>query len=187
MAAYQSSSGDPLIASCTPLHLAVQCPRKDVIAAILDFGQPHVPIDAADAQGMTALHLACKASRKEVVKLLLRRGANDMQLDAQGQDPLAYASEADVAILIQDHRAELAHAATTQLFALARAGNAEGATEMIESAQLATRINLAARDADGGTVLHAAVQGGMEALARWAITEGVDVFARDAHGKLAEA
>ncbi|KAJ2309050.1 hypothetical protein IWW55_000021 [Coemansia sp. RSA 2706] len=187
MAAYQSSSGDPLIASCTPLHLAVQCPRKDVITAILDFGQPHVPIDATDAQGMTALHLACKASRKEVVKLLLRRGANDMQLDVQGQDPLAYASEADVAILIQDHRAELAHAATTQLFALARAGNAEGATEMIESAQLATRINLGARDADGGTVLHAAVQGGMEALARWAITEGVDVFARDAHGKLAEA
>ncbi|KAJ2815630.1 hypothetical protein GGI24_005985, partial [Coemansia furcata] len=31
-----TTSGDPLISSCTPLHLAVQCPRKDVIAAILD-------------------------------------------------------------------------------------------------------------------------------------------------------
>ncbi|KAJ2355259.1 hypothetical protein GGF43_002787, partial [Coemansia sp. RSA 2618] len=162
------------------------CPRKDVIAAILEFDQPPVPIDAPNAQGMTALHLAAKASRKDVVKLLLRRGANDMAQDAQGQDPLAYATETDVAILIQDHRTELAHATTTQLFALARSGNADGVDAMLEDAQVAARVNVAARDGDGGTVLHVAVQNEMAALARWAISEGVDVFARDAHGKMAE-
>ncbi|KAJ2496247.1 hypothetical protein GGH96_005973 [Coemansia sp. RSA 1972] len=187
MASYNGAgSSDPLILSCTPLHLAVQCPRKDVIAAILDL-EPHVPIDAPDAQGMTALHLAAKASRRDIVKLLLRRGANDLILDSQGHDPLAYAAEPDVAILIQDHRNELAHATTTQLFALARSGNAEGVSAMLDDPNIAARINLAAHDANGGTLLHVAVQSNLEVLARWAITEGVDVFARDTHGKLAEA
>ncbi|KAJ2476125.1 hypothetical protein IWW56_005086 [Coemansia sp. RSA 2131] len=187
MASYNGSgSSDPLISSCTPLHLAVQCPRKDVIAAILDLDPP-VPIDAPDAQGMTALHLAAKASRRDVAKLLLRRGANDLILDAQGHDPLAYAAEPDVAILIQDHRTELAHATTTQLFALARSGNAEGVSAMLDDPKIASRINLTAHDANGGTLLHVAVQSNLEVLARWAITEGVDVFARDMHGKLAEA
>ncbi|KAJ1738918.1 hypothetical protein LPJ78_005359 [Coemansia sp. RSA 989] len=188
MAAYnqQDSASDPLIASCTPLHLAVQCPRKDVISAILDFDHPRVPIDAVDSHKMTALHLAAKASRRDIVKLLLRRGANDMLQDANGQDPLAYATEPDVAALIQDHRSELAHAVTTQLFALARSGNSEAVHDMISDEKLSRRINLAARDSDGGTVLHEAVQNNMLELARWAITEGVDVFARDAHGKMAE-
>ncbi|KAJ2465944.1 hypothetical protein GGI02_004538, partial [Coemansia sp. RSA 2322] len=87
--ASKSNSIDPLISSCTPLHLAVQCPRKDVIATILE--SSIVPVDAADSHGMTALHLASKASRKDLVKLLLRHGADDMILDLQGQDALAYA------------------------------------------------------------------------------------------------
>ncbi|KAJ2245193.1 hypothetical protein GGH97_002928, partial [Coemansia sp. RSA 475] len=187
MASYNGTgSDDPLISSCTPLHLAVQCPRKDVIVAILDL-EPPVPIDAPDAQGMTALHLAAKASRRDVVKLLLCRGANDMALDNQGHDPLAYAAEPDVAILIQDHRTELAHATTTQLFALARSGNAEGVSAMLKDQKISSRINLAAHDANGSTLLHVAVQSNLEELVRWAITEGVDVFARDTHGKLAEA
>ncbi|KAJ2719831.1 hypothetical protein GGI07_004974 [Coemansia sp. Benny D115] len=184
-----SAHVDPLIASCTPLHLAVQCPRKDVISTILDFDSPKVPIDAPDQQGQTALHLAAKASRKDVVRMLLRHGADDMLLDTQGQDPLACATEPDVAAVIQDHRSELVHATTARLFDLVRNPDTapEAINDLLDDPAQASRINLAARDkATDGTILHLAVQHGNLDLARWAITQGVDVFARDASGRMAE-
>ncbi|KAJ2751016.1 hypothetical protein GGI19_004754 [Coemansia pectinata] len=180
-----ATSGDPLISSCTPLHLAVQCPRKDVIAAILETGL--VPVDAADAHGMTALHLAAKASRKDVVKLLLRHNADDMLLDAQGQDALAYATEAEVAAVIQDHRAEMIRITTARLLLLVRNKENSGVQALLANQAESARVNLAARDPEsGGTLLHLAVQHGMLDLARWAITEGIDVFAVDKAGNLAE-
>ncbi|KAJ1910083.1 hypothetical protein LPJ71_003300 [Coemansia sp. S17] len=180
-----ASSGDPLISSCTPLHLAVQCPRKDVIAAILE--SELVPVDAADAHGMTALHLAAKASRKDVVKMLLRHNADDMLLDAQGQDALAYATEAEVAAVIQDHRTEMIRITTARLLLLVRNKDNSGVQALLANQAESARVNLAARDPEsGGTLLHLAVQHGMLDLARWAITEGIDVFAVDKAGNLAE-
>ncbi|KAJ2155931.1 hypothetical protein GGF46_005516 [Coemansia sp. RSA 552] len=191
MAAYNAAQAggetageDPLIAGSTPLHLAVQCPRKDVILAILEDGQ--VPMDGRDGQGMTALHLAAKASRRDVVKLLLRHGADDLATDSAGQDPLAYATEPGVAAVLQDHRSEMAHRATTQLFAAARVGDREEVSRILAAEP--RRINLEARDADGGgTILHVAVQQGLVDLARWAITEGVDAFATDAQDATADS
>ncbi|KAI9506572.1 Oxysterol-binding protein-domain-containing protein [Coemansia spiralis] len=196
MAEYQSQSNqktspdgnkEKLISSCTPLHFAVQCPRKDVIAAILEFDNPQIPINAPDAQGMTALHLAAKASRKDVVKMLLRSGADDMLLDLQDHDPLAYAVEPDVAAIIQDHRSQLIYDTTLRLFGFVRAGDASAVDAFLLNPSEASRINLAARDSDtGGTILHLAVEHDMVALAKWAITEGVDVFARDSKSNMAE-
>ncbi|KAJ2832413.1 hypothetical protein GGI24_001244, partial [Coemansia furcata] len=161
------------------------CPRKDVIAAILD--TELVPVDAADAHGMTALHLAAKASRKDVVKMLLRHNADDMLLDAQGQDALAYASEAEVAAVIQDHRAEMIRNTTARLLVLVRNNDNSGVKALLANHAQSARVNLAARDPEsGGTLLHLAVQHGMLDLARWAITEGIDVFAVDKAGNLAE-
>ncbi|PIA15993.1 hypothetical protein COEREDRAFT_102622 [Coemansia reversa NRRL 1564] len=189
MAAYNSSDeggeGDALISSCTPLHLAVQCPRKEVVAAILEFDQPPVPVNATDGHGATALQLAAKAARRDVVKMLLRHGADDLAQDKQGHDALAYAAEPGVAAVLQDHRTEQAHAATAQLFAAARGSDSAKVEQTLEA--VASRADVAGRNSDGGTLLHAAVQGGHETLARWAIAEGVDVFARDAHDKSAEA
>ncbi|KAJ2808809.1 hypothetical protein H4R20_000629 [Coemansia guatemalensis] len=187
MAAYHSSNsnGDALISSCTPLHLAVQCPRKEVVAAILEFDHPAVPVDATDGHGATALQLAAKAARRDVVKMLLRHGADDLAQDNQGHDALAYTADAGIAAVLQDHRTELAHAATAQLFAAARGDDSAKVEQTLEA--VAGRADVAGRNSDGGTLLHAAVQGGHEALARWAIAEGVDVFARDAHDKPAEA
>ncbi|KAJ2663586.1 hypothetical protein IWW48_001269 [Coemansia sp. RSA 1200] len=178
---------DQLISSCTPLHFAVQCPRKDVINAILECKDPVVPINAPDSQGMTALHLAAKASRRDVVKLLLRHGADDMLLDAQGHDALAYTTEPDVAAVIQDHRSEVVYEATFRLFGLVRNDDSHAVDALLATPSEASRINLAARDSDtGGTLLHLAVRHNMVALAKWAVTEGVDVFSRDANGQLAE-
>ncbi|KAJ1666505.1 hypothetical protein IW140_004162 [Coemansia sp. RSA 1813] len=180
-------SKEQLMSSYTPLHFAVQCPRKDVISAILEHKDPVVPINAPDGQGMTALHLAAKASRKDVVKMLLRHGADDMLLDVQGHDPLAYAVEPDVAVVIQDHRSELIYEATFRLFGLVRAGDTHAVGVLLANSPEASRINLAARDSDtGGTLLHLAVQHDMLELAKWTITEGVDVFARDSKSNMAE-
>ncbi|KAJ1838330.1 hypothetical protein LPJ73_007112, partial [Coemansia sp. RSA 2703] len=185
--ANQDKVPDPLIASCTPLHLAVQCPRKDVIAAILEFDNPCVPIDAPDQNGMTALHLASKASRKDVVRMLLRHGADDMLLDTQGHDPLAYATEPDVAAMIQDHRSALIHSTTATLFSRVRSEDGTGVAQVLADPALSSRINLAARDSEtNGTLLHLAVRYGNLELAKWAVTQGVDVFARDARGHMAE-
>ncbi|KAJ2647715.1 hypothetical protein IW137_001345 [Coemansia sp. RSA 1287] len=151
-----TGSNDPLISSCTPLHLAIQCPRKDIIVAILDLKLP-MPIDTPDAQGMTALHLATKALRHDVIKLLLHHGTNDMVLDNQGHDLPAYAAEPNVAILIQDHHTELAHATTTQLFALAHSSNAEGISAMLEGQKISSCINPTTHDANGGTLLDVAM------------------------------
>ncbi|KAJ2858165.1 hypothetical protein GGI22_003363 [Coemansia erecta] len=180
-------SKEQLISSYTPLHFAVQCPRRDVVLAILENKDPVVPINAPDEQGMTALHLAAKASRKDVVKMLLRHGADDMLLDSQGHDPLVYAVEPDIAAVIQDHRSELVYEATFRLFGLVRASDSKAVDAFLANPADASRINLAARDSDtGGTLLHLAVQHDMVALAKWAITEGVDVFARDAKSQMAE-
>ncbi|KAJ1952195.1 hypothetical protein GGI12_006308, partial [Dipsacomyces acuminosporus] len=180
-------NNDPIISTCTPLHLAVQCAKKDVVAAILDFENPKVPIDAPDSQGMTPLHLAAKAARKDIVKLLLRHGADDMLLDSQGQDALAYATEPDVAAVIQDHRSEVVRLTTANLFSMISGDNSEKVQDLLDSPAESSRINLAARDAEsGGTILHLAVQHSNIALAKWAITQGVDVFAKDRHGHLAE-
>ncbi|KAJ2235215.1 hypothetical protein IWW45_002780 [Coemansia sp. RSA 485] len=179
-------AADPLISSCTPLHLAVQCPRKDVIATILEFDNPQVPIDAADQNGMTALHLAAKASRKDVVRMLLRHGADDMLLDSQGQDPLAYANEPDVAAIIQDHRSALIHSTTATLFARVKADDDEQVRQILDDPAQSSRINLAARDPEtNGTLLHMAVKHNNITLAKWAVTQGVDVFAVDAHDNMA--
>ncbi|KAJ1935135.1 hypothetical protein FBU59_005480, partial [Linderina macrospora] len=177
---------DATLAHSTPLHLAVQCAKKDLISQVLAFDSPRVPIDAPDAHGMTALHLAAKAARKDIVKLLLRHGADDMLLDSSGQDALAYATEADVAAVIQDHRSEGIRAATANLFSLVRSGAHSEVKAVLENAAESGRINLAARDSDGGTLLHAAVQNGDVELAKWAITQGVDVFAVDASGAMAD-
>ncbi|KAJ2730934.1 hypothetical protein IW152_004898 [Coemansia sp. BCRC 34962] len=180
-----AANSDPLISSCTPLHLAVQCPRKDVIAAILDTRL--VPVDAADAHGMTALHLAAKASRKDVVKMLLRHNADDMLQDTQGQDALAYATEPEVAAVIQDHRAETIRSTTARLLLLVRKEDSAGVETLLANHTESARVNLAARDPEsGGTLLHLAVRHGMLGLAKWAITEGIDVFAVDKAGNLAE-
>ncbi|KAJ1731506.1 hypothetical protein LPJ61_002498 [Coemansia biformis] len=188
MAAYKHSAADgadPLISSCTPLHLAVQCPRKEVVVAILESVDPQVPVDAPDASGMTALHLATKAARKDVVRLLLRHGADDMAQDAQGQDPLAYAAEPDVAAVLQEHRSELAYSCTTELYELARNRDAEGIERVLSDAHKAQHVYVMARDLEGATLLHVAVKNGLLGLAKWAIAEGVDVFARDGLGNMA--
>ncbi|KAI8320253.1 hypothetical protein GQ54DRAFT_263916 [Martensiomyces pterosporus] len=184
----ESEAGeDPIISTCTPLHLAVQCAKKDIIVTILDFDSPKIPIDAPDAHGMTPLHFASKASRKDIVKLLLRRGADDMLLDSQGQDALAYAIEPDVAAVIQDHRSEVVRSTTAALFSLVRNNDTEQVQKLLDDPAESSRINLAARDAEsGGTLLHLAVQHDNIALAKWAITQGVDVFAKDSHGSMAE-
>ncbi|KAJ2768527.1 hypothetical protein IWQ56_002902, partial [Coemansia nantahalensis] len=190
MEAYNDSSStggaDALISSCTPLHLAVQCPRKEAVAAILEHTEPQVPVDAPDASGMTALHLAAKAARKDVVRLLLRHGADDMAQDAQGQDPLAYATEPDVAAAIQDHRSEASYTATAGLYEMARNRDAEGIERVLSDRSKVRRVYAMARDLEGATLLHVAVKNGMVGLAKWAIAEGVDVFARDGLGNMAE-
>ncbi|KAJ2282270.1 hypothetical protein GGH14_001683 [Coemansia sp. RSA 370] len=68
----------------------------------------------------------------------------------------------------------------------AQPGTSQVSSPAKAPATISSCINLAAHDANGGTLLHVAMQSNLEVLAHWAITKGVDIFARDTHGKLAD-
>ncbi|XXQ39153.1 Ankyrin repeat domain-containing protein [Plasmodiophora brassicae] len=69
----------------TPLHLAADNGRREVVNRLLDRG---AHIDAIDRQGRTALHLAADSGRLDVIDILIQRGANDTVVDSQGCQPV---------------------------------------------------------------------------------------------------
>jgi hypothetical protein len=66
----------------TPLHLAVQTTRLDLVQAVL---HRCTGPDDRDLAGSTALHIAATAGRAELVRALIAAGANQSLQDALGQ------------------------------------------------------------------------------------------------------
>lgn len=83
-----------------PLHLAVQCDRRndDGAAKLRDVARLETAqllldadvsaVNAVDENGSTPLHFACSVWDHEMVRLLLSRGANPNARDAAGVSPL---------------------------------------------------------------------------------------------------
>lgn len=79
----------------TPLIIAVQMNRMEVIAALLNTRMPKVDVNAAKSSGYTALHYAIEKSSPSIVAGLLRRGADPnaqtLQEGSKGNTPLHFA------------------------------------------------------------------------------------------------
>ena len=76
----------------TPLRLAVQMARKDLVRQFIAAG---ANVNAADDRGITALHTAAIVDQPEIVTLLLSAGANPNARDDQGDRPIDNARECD--------------------------------------------------------------------------------------------
>jgi hypothetical protein len=68
----------------TPLHIAADAGRREVVELLLDYG---APANVVDSRGETALHKAAAGGHSAVVRLLLERGAMVLS-DKQGQTAL---------------------------------------------------------------------------------------------------
>ncbi len=68
----------------TPLHIAADAGRREVVELLLDYG---APTNVVDSRGETALHKAAAGGHSSVVLLLLERGAMVLS-DKQGQTAL---------------------------------------------------------------------------------------------------
>jgi ankyrin repeat protein len=82
----------------TPLHVAVESNRAEVVRVLLEHG---ANVDAEDSQGRTPLHAAVGFNRAEVVRVLLEHGANVDAEDSQGRTPLHAAVEFDTAEVVR--------------------------------------------------------------------------------------
>ena len=73
----------------TTLHEAA---KAGDLKAVQDFLSKSLPLDAQDAEGITALGYAIGANRIGVAKLLLDRRANPFAVDSSGNSALHYAA-----------------------------------------------------------------------------------------------
>eukprot|EP01039_Chlorochromonas_danica_P001551 gene1549-1689_t len=79
----------------TPLMIAVQLQRVDIVAALLNTRMPKVDVNAAKPSGVTALFYAIEKGTPSVVTALLRRGADPNAIlhheGSRGNTPLHHA------------------------------------------------------------------------------------------------
>ena len=73
------------VCGATPLMIATDAEREDVVDAILAYGEA-VDVDAVDEDGCTALHYAATVNNPSIAKALLRAGANPLIKDLNGMD-----------------------------------------------------------------------------------------------------
>lgn len=74
--------------SPTPLHIAVDDGRADILAALL---AAKARVDARDRDKETPLHYAVREGKPDMVRLLLEAGANPKLKDKDGRSPLELA------------------------------------------------------------------------------------------------
>jgi ankyrin repeat protein len=156
--------------------------QLDAIRLLLDLG---VPVDSANADGVTALHLAASNGHRLAVDELLARGARlDLRDRVHGGTPLGrvtwfaryWPSPG------RDEVRRLLAARSTDIFAVTYAADANRLADLLATDP--TRAQ--ARRPDGGTPLHvvAALEvPGCEPLVELLLGHGADLEARDANGR----
>lgn len=169
----------------TPLHALAERPTvsPEEPAAILDALLSHgAAIDARDGTGSTALHLATQRDTTIVAGLLLDRGADIEARAEDGSTPLLAAVEHDdmLSLLLARgaDRTATRRDGRSVLHQAAAAGRSENLRLLLDAG-----LRVDARDANGDTPLHLAVQG-EDASARvdMLLAAGADARAHNAAG-----
>ena len=91
--------------SCTPLHLATQRGKVEVVHVLLQHG---ADVGTKDGSGRTALHQAAQFGKVEVVYVLLQHGADVGTKDSNGRTALQVALDrghVEVIKMLSEHRA----------------------------------------------------------------------------------
>jgi ankyrin repeat protein len=164
----------------TPLHVAAENDRKDVVEFLLANKADVKAKDGGRTSG-TPLHTAARYGHKDVAELLLANKADVNAKNVWGRTPLHVAAEndhKDVAELLLANKADVNAkdgAGNTPLDAAAFYGD-KAMAELL----LAYKADVNARDDFGGTPLLTAAEHGRGDVARLLVANGADVNAKHA-------
>jgi ankyrin repeat protein len=140
-----------------------------------------VDINAKNADGQTALHIAVSNDNKKIVQFLIEKGADVNTKNGNGRTPLdTILSRSQFQISRNPHHAEIKElllangAQILSIHGAVHSGDLEKVKEFLEQG---TDIN--AKDEDGDTPLHIAVEQDYNDIAKLLIDRGADVNAGD--------
>lgn len=171
----------------TILHFAVQVAPLTTIQNLIDSKAYNFDINAQDSDGNTPLHLAAGASRYNVVKYLLSLpGINDTVTNAENQQPVELARDANIAQLMQFERAKFVEKSATQLRQYFSARDFDSLEQLLVlNPRAAELLDINGADPEtGNTVLHEFIGKEDVEMCDWILKHGGDPFKRDKRGKL---
>ncbi|QYS94986.1 ANK_REP_REGION domain-containing protein [Trichoderma simmonsii] len=157
----------------TPLHLAVQDGKADLVESLLMQGDN---IEAQDTNGKTPLHLAVLKGNLDMTKLLLDRGANIEAKKDEGRTPLFNAvcnGNEDMAKLLLTRGADI-EAPEFENWTALHVMAANGRKEMVKFL-LDHGANIEPTTNVGGTPLGLAIEKNQEDVAKLLLNRGADI------------
>lgn len=161
----------------TLLHMAAKGGQMDIAQVLLESG---VDIEAKDSSQHTPLHKAAKAGHGDIVKLLLKNGADKHKMNARRETPLYQAvkggDETTVRLLLDPCNDAKAKELYTNLLCIACEGGKGAVVQLL----LDKGADVCAKDANGLTALHAAIDNDRVDLVQLLLDKGADTEVRQA-------
>ncbi|MBD0392011.1 ankyrin repeat domain-containing protein [Wolbachia endosymbiont of Pentalonia nigronervosa] len=145
----------------TPLHSAAENGHLDVVKALLDKG---ADFNAKATDDWTPLHYAAKNGHSGIVQLLLEKGAHYNVKDSKGRSPLYLAKSDDIKKLLS---------LIDNLFIQVKEGDPQNVEDYIKKG-----VVVNAKDKDGWTSLHYAVQNNRNEVVGVLLNNKADVNAK---------
>jgi len=161
----------------TPLHLAVQNNRPEIVYFLIDNG---AKVNVKKSDGQTPLHLAVQDNRLEMVSFLIANGAKLNVKNSDGDTPLYIAislKRQNINQLLLEHGAEINiqnnHRITPLDIALQM--NLRDTVALL----ISKHPDVNSEDKDGRTLLHIAVSFKLKDVAKQLIAKGAFVHAKN--------
>ncbi|KAH0533253.1 hypothetical protein TsFJ059_001840 [Trichoderma semiorbis] len=158
----------------TPLHLAVQDGKADVVESLLMQG---ANIEAKDKYGGTPLFDAVRKGNEDMAKLLLDRGADIEAKNKEGRTPLCNAvcnRNMDMTKLLLNRGADIDAEQTSDGWTILHTMVAEGNADTVKFL-LDHEANIEAKVDNGCTPFGLAIEKGKENMAKLLLYRGADI------------
>ena len=153
----------------TPLHTAAQFDYKDMAALLLAY---KADVNAMDTNnGYTPLHRAAFGGHKDIAELLLTNKADVDAKDKRGETPLHM-------VVVMGLASMSSPSTSREWMSRVWAGGYKDTAKLL----LANKANVNARDNNGSTPLHYAVDKGNEGAVKFLLVNKADVNAEDNTG-----
>jgi ankyrin repeat protein len=173
--------GDKDLPRPTPLHVAAQRGKMEVVDLLLKWS---APVNFMDSRGQTPLHHAAKSGRLDIVKMLIARSASVEATDKHGWTALFSAcafGQADAAKLLWSSGSSIFHRdndGRSMLHSAAKYGHEE-----VVKMLLSAGISAECADNDGITPLHESCRSGWAPIVEKLIQREASIDVADMNGR----